>query len=116
MQLSVATWIVLAISLALTGFVWVALIRISEHWVLKIAIGVIAIIPVLGPLIGLWLVGMPSIKPRASWATMNHYGLGGRFIGFGSRRFSHPDITSVDPQIDEHHREKKRKPRKPRSR
>jgi len=82
-------WIVLAISLAFTFLVWFRLLRLNENPVLKFFIGVVALIPVVGPLVGLWLVGMPDIQPRKFWATLNHYGRGGRFIGFGSGRFSH---------------------------
>ncbi len=82
-------WLLLAASFLLTLFVWFRLIRLKEHPALKVVIALLALIPVLGPLIGLWLTGMPDVQPRRFRATMNHWGIGGRFIGFGSGRFTY---------------------------
>jgi hypothetical protein len=88
-------WVVLAISFAFTLLVWWRLLRFNEHPILKFLIGIVALIPVIGPLVGLWLVGMPDVQPRKFWATLNHYGRGGRFIGFGSGRFTHGDMSET---------------------
>jgi hypothetical protein len=86
-------WTILAISLVLTVLVWFRLFRLREHPILKVLIGIVALIPVIGPVVSLWLVGMPDKLPRKFRATMNHYGRGGRFIGHGSGRFMHGDVS-----------------------
>ena len=91
MSVETTRWVVLAASSLLTLVVWFRLIRLEEHPALKVAIALVALIPVLGPLMGLWLTGMPNVQSRKFWATMNHWGRGGRFIGFGSGRFTYGD-------------------------
>jgi hypothetical protein len=39
---------------------------------------------------------MPDRADPKLRATMNHYGIGGRFIGFGSGRFKPDEVSSDD--------------------
>lgn len=110
--------VVLTVSFIATIFVWQRLLRFNEHPALKVAIAVIAVFPILGPLMGLWIVGMPDMTAPHLRATMNHRGTGGRFIGFGSGRFSYDDhsdpptgedVTPPVTELQDRERKKRRK-------
>ena len=105
-------WLLLGASLAFTILVWFRLIGLKEHLGLKVLIAVVALIPVIGPIVGLWITGMPDVQPRKFWATMNHWGKGGRFIGFGSGRFTYGDLSDQgkdwNPTVPERIRQQKK--------
>jgi hypothetical protein len=82
-------FVVLGLSLLATVYVWWRLLHWKEHAALKVAIALLALFPVVGPLMCLWVVGMPEPADPALRATMNHRGRGGRFIGFGSGKFNY---------------------------
>ena len=91
-----AETIVLGLSFLATLYVWWRLFRFREYLVLKIPLAFVAIVPVIGPLVALWIIGMPERTHPKLRATMNHYGIGGRFIGFGSNRFKPDEVSSED--------------------
>lgn len=109
-------WLLLGISFAFTILVWFRLISLKEYFGLKILIGVVALIPVIGPIVGVWITGMPDVQPRKFWATMNHRGIGGRFIGFGSGRFTYGDLSDQgkdwNPTVPDRIRQKKKSKKK----
>ena len=77
------------LSAAATVFVWRRIWHAQWPLAAKITVGLLAAFPVLGPLMGLFVTSAPEPAPEHLRATMNHYGRGGRFIGFGSGRFNH---------------------------
>jgi hypothetical protein len=77
------------LSATATVFVWRRIWHAQWPLAAKITVGLLAAFPVLGPLMGLFVTSAPEPAPEHLRATMNHYGRGGRFIGFGSGRFNH---------------------------
>ena len=77
------------LSTAATMFVWWRIWKAQWPLAAKIIVGLLAVFPVLGPLMGLFVTSAPKPAPEHLKATMNHYGRGGRFIGFGSGRFNY---------------------------
>jgi len=92
-EVSVPLILVTVISLAATLYLWRRLFRWEAPRFLKVVLAIVALFPVVGPMLTLWVIAMPDRAPESMRATMNHYGRGGRFIGFGSRQFR-PDDTS----------------------
>ena len=62
-EFSAAFWIVLASELIALWIVW-RLWRSTDHLFFKIVLSVFALIPVLGPILALWIGNFPSVKPR----------------------------------------------------
>lgn len=92
-DLSVPLILVLLASLAATLFLWRRLVTWEAPRFLKGVLAIVALFPVVGPILTLWVIAMPDRLPERLRATMNHYGQGGRFSGFGSRRFGPDDIS-----------------------
>src|SRR3712207_4849311 len=91
-----AAWIVLTLSAAGTIYVWTLLSKSEEHWLLRLFLAGFAVVPIFGPLLCVWIVGLPPRLPSHLRATMNHYGRGGRIIGFGSGRLIHPNAEEAN--------------------
>lgn len=110
------------LSVGATGFVWWRLWHAQWPWAAKLVVGVLTAFPVLGPLMGLFATSAPEPAPERMRATMNHYGRGGRFIGFGSGRFNfdpeqtgagedwNPTVSEILKQKKKHARKKRRSP------
>lgn len=62
-ELSAAVWAVLGSELVALWIIW-RLWRSQDHTFFKIALSVLALIPVLGPILALWMGNFPSSKPR----------------------------------------------------
>jgi hypothetical protein len=63
LELSTAFGVVVISELVAAWLIW-RLWRSQEHAFFKIALSVIALIPVLGPVVVLWVGNLPSVKPR----------------------------------------------------
>ena len=60
-NLSAGFWIVLASELFALWLIW-RLWRSADHVFFKVALSVLAVIPVLGPVLVLWIGNVPSVK------------------------------------------------------
>jgi hypothetical protein len=80
-----------------TVLVWARLAKQDVSGTEKVLTGLLAIIPIIGPLMGLFTTSAPPPAPENLRATMNHYGNGGRFIGGGSRQFNYDPVASIEP-------------------
>lgn len=60
---SAGFWIVVASELLALWIIW-RLWNSGDHAFFKIVLSVLALIPVLGPVLALWIGNFPSIKPR----------------------------------------------------
>jgi hypothetical protein len=58
-----AFWVILASEALALWIIW-RLWRSSEHAFFKIALSLVALLPVLGPLLALWIGNFPGSKPR----------------------------------------------------
>ena len=110
-------WIVLFLSAIATVFAWAKIIKSNEHWILKTIQFLIAMFPVLGPILYFTMFNPPKKQPVHMRATLNHYGTGGRFSGGGTRRFNYDPIDDQIAQAEkeeskEHRAPKKRKRKK----
>ena len=77
---------------------WVYIWRSSAHIIIKVAGSFIPLIPILGPVLVIFIFGMPDKQDKSLQATMNHYGRGGKFIGFGSNRYNYTDLPEEDSE------------------
>ncbi|MBX3678493.1 MAG: hypothetical protein KF853_15875 [Rhodocyclaceae bacterium] len=104
---------VLGLSLIGTMFVWWRLQTWQEHRALKIVLAVVALFPVIGPFLCIWILATPDRAHPRLRATMNHFGIGGRFIGFGSKAFGHDDVSGEgddwNPSVPERKRNQEKK-------
>ena len=78
-----------AVSVVLVWALW----KSGEPLWFKIVGTLVAAIPFFGPFLYSF-VRMPPKAPVHLRATMNHYGKGGRFIGFGSNRFNYDPVVA----------------------
>jgi hypothetical protein len=62
LELPTAFWVVLASELVAAWLIW-RLWRSREHVFFKIALSLIALVPVLGPLVVMWVGNFPSAMP-----------------------------------------------------
>ena len=60
---SVGFWIFVASELVAAWLIW-RLWRSPEHPFFKVSLSILALIPVLGPMVVLWIGNFPSKKPR----------------------------------------------------
>ena len=115
-DLSVPLIIVLMASLAATLYLWRRLVSWDVPRFLKVVLATVALVPVIGPILAFWVIVIPDRAPERLRATMNHYGRGGRFIGFGSRQFRPEDIsgTGADwrPNVEELRKEEEQRRRR----
>lgn len=87
-------------SFFLTLWVWYLIWKKPTNVLLKLLYSCFAAIPFIGSLLVLWIIYMPDSQPRDKRATMNHYGEGGKFIGFGDKQYTHSDfIKSSDNKL-----------------
>jgi len=89
--------LVFSVSLILALVALVKLARAPTHLFLKIVSLPILLVPVIGPIIVVWIMTMPSKQPKDLRASMNHYGQGGRFIGNGSGKLTYSDFEDEAP-------------------
>ena len=88
--------IFIAFSILLALYAWRYIYRSNSHIFLKIIGSFMPFIPTLGPLLVLWVFNMPNKQPVDKQATMNHYGVGGKFIGFGDNKYTFSDVSNND--------------------
>ena len=86
----------LAFSFLFALYAWHYIYRSSEHPFLKIIGSFIPLIPTVGPLLVLWIFNIPNKQDISKRATMNHYGIGGKFFGFGNKKHTYSDIPNDD--------------------
>lgn len=81
-------------SFFLTLWVWYCIWRTHANTPLKLLYSLFAAIPFIGSLLVLWIIYIPDSQPIDKRATMNHYGEGGKFIGFGDKQYTHSDFIN----------------------
>jgi len=85
------------LSVALTIYSWYYIARSKEILPFKLFGLLIAVVPFIGLFIVLWIFNIPGKQSKEKQATMNHYGLGGKFIGGGDNAYTFTDyVTGSD--------------------
>ncbi|MCP5079716.1 MAG: hypothetical protein GY951_16895 [Psychromonas sp.] len=85
-----------AFSFVFALYAWYYIYRSSDYVFLKVLGALIPLIPTIGPLLVLWIFNIPDKQHVSKRATMNHYGAGGKFFGFGSKRHTYSDVSDSD--------------------
>ena len=93
--------IFIAFSFLFALYAWLYIYRSNSHIFLKIIGSFMPLVPTLGPLLVLWVFNMPDKQSVDKQATMNHYGEGGKFIGFGDNKYTFSDINDNDPKSND---------------
>ena len=88
--------IFLGFSFLFALYAWYYIYRSGEHIFLKLIGSFMPLLPILGPLLVLWVFNIPNKQHFSKRATMNHYGVGGKFFGFGGKRHTYSDITDSE--------------------
>ena len=101
-------FIVMVASWVISAFLAWSLWKSEEPRWFKAIASVALAIPVFGPFLYFFLE-MPPKAPMQLRATMNHYGQGGRFIGFGSKQFDFDTESKEDAASGNHGEGKKTK-------
>jgi hypothetical protein len=63
LELSIGFWIVAISELVALWIIW-RLWRSADHPFFKVALSLVALLPVLGPVIALWIGNFPDLAPR----------------------------------------------------
>lgn len=93
-----------SLSFFLTLWIWYYIWRTPTNVLLKLLYSCFAAIPFIGSLLVLWIIYMPDSQPIDKRATMNHYGEGGKFIGFGDKQYTHSDFVNSSNNKPKNHK------------